>query len=63
MAFDFLLVCAPLLRGPPERRDRHKVHLNRPTCLVPQRNQAAAAQLNRVLNQRIQRAFLNRWEY
>jgi hypothetical protein len=48
MAFDFLLVCAPLLRSPPERRNRHKVHLDRPTCLVPQRNQAAAAQLNRI---------------
>jgi hypothetical protein len=48
MAFDFLLECAPLLRSPPERRNRHKVQLDRLICLLPQRNQAAAARLNRV---------------
>ncbi len=29
MAFDFLLACAPLLRSPPERRNRHKVPMDR----------------------------------
>jgi hypothetical protein len=63
MAFHFLLVCAPLLRSPPERRNRNKVQLDRPKRLLRQRNQTVATQLNRVLNQRIQRIFLNRWEY
>jgi len=57
MAFDFLLECAPLLRSPPERRNRHKVHLEPADLPLPQRNRTAATQLNRVLNQRIQRIF------
>jgi hypothetical protein len=59
MAWDFLLVCAPLLRSPPERRNRHKVHNGPADLLLRQRNQALAAPINRVLNQRIQRTFLN----
>jgi hypothetical protein len=39
MAFDFLLSCAPLLRDPPERRNRHKVQLDLRTCRFRQRGQ------------------------
>jgi hypothetical protein len=63
MAWDFLLVCAPLLRSPPEQRNRHKVQNGPADLPLRQRNQVLAARINRVLNQRIQRTFLNRWSY
>ena len=58
MAFRFLLVCAPLLRSPPERRNRNKVQLDRPKRLLRQRNQTVAAQLNRSLKPADSKDFL-----
>ena len=47
----------------PERRNRHKVQNGPADLPLRQRNQALATRINRVLNQRIQRTFLNRWSY